>query len=124
MVWVALWLVGPPGLAAVISVGTLLLVVGSLIAGRRKRRAAEDRPVDPDAAWATYRSMRTSAVFAGLFMPFIGAMFWIYADTPLARVLGAGGVAVLWLSGIHRERQVLAHVRDRAAKASGTQPAA
>ena len=124
MVWTGIWLAGPPALAAVITVGTLVLLVGSVAAGLRRRRAAEGGPIDPEEAWATYRTMRVGAIYTALVTPFIGAVILIYVEPTLARTLLAGGVAVLWVSGIINERHLLATLRDRAQEASSSHGAA
>jgi hypothetical protein len=124
MTWTAIWLAGPPTLAAAISLGALILFGGSILAGLRRRRAGEGRPLDPEEAWATYRRMRSSAIFSAVVTPFVIAMFVIDIDPPLARWLGAGGVAVLFISGIRNERHILASVRDRAERASSSPAAA
>ena len=107
------WLMGPPGLAAFITVALVVLVAGSLVVGRSRRRNPP-AALDGAAAQAAYVQMRRSLLFTAPMIPLICVLLVIYGDDALATALLVGGIAVSAISGGPAELRLLREMRERA----------
>jgi hypothetical protein len=111
--WVGLWISTNMVAALVITVGSLLLIGGSVFVGLRRRRAADGLVRGEDAQRA-YDHVRRGFLWNRLAVPVICVLILIYVDSTLGRALVVGGLLLSTFAAIPGEREILDKLRTQA----------